>query len=76
MISNAQFSFIRNGIEIKDPTLDKSREIKVDPYYTYGEHQTMYVEAYINGIFISLTAEEFNDILMSMRRKEDGQNRE
>ena len=71
-MNNVIFSFIRNGALIQDPTMDRTGKIKVDPYYTYGEHQQIYVEAYINGIYISLEAEEFNDILRSIGNAENG----
>ena len=71
-MKNVEFSFIRNGADITDPTRDKTGKIPVDPYYTYGEHQMGYVEAYINGIYISLEAEEFNDILKSMGEVKNG----
>ena len=70
-MKNVELSFIRNGQDIKDPTLDSTGRFKVDPYYAYGEHQMVYVEAYINGIYISLKAEEFNEILKSIGEKNE-----
>lgn len=67
-MKNVEFSFIRNGSDVTDPTFDKTGKIAVDPYYTYGEHQLIYVDVYINDIAISIKAEEFNEILKSMKK--------